>query len=348
MNNWHIKNCVGGGDTCSIFHSIASVANLLYAWKEFRKGKRKKRDVALFELHLEDNIFLLHQELINNTFKLNPYKKFRINDPKPRIIHKATVRDRVFNQGLFRVLYPIFNRSFIFDSFSSRKDKGVHLGVNRLMRGSRKISDNWKKSAVVLKCDIAKFFDSVDHEILFGLIKRKIKDQDTLSLIKGVIDSFHKKEGKGIPLGNVTSQLFANIYLNELDRFIKHDLKVRYYFRYSDDFVILYENGIILQEYKNKIELFLSEKLKLKLHPDKVYIRKISQGIDFLGYVVLPHTLILRTSTKKRILRKIFKPKHKIGSEKFYQTVDSYIGVLKHCRSRSIKTGIFEHILENL
>lgn len=334
-----------GGGFNSLFHNIASVSNLLSAWKEFRKGKRKKKDVAEFEIHLEDNLFKLHEDLLNRNFKLNPYEAFSISDPKPRRIHKASVRDRVLNQAIFRVLYPIFNKAFIYDSYSSRKGKGTHLGVHRLFSATRKVSTNWNKSSYVLKCDIEKFFDSVVHEKLISLVKRKVSDMLVLELLEKIIRSFEKTKGRGIPLGNVTSQLFSNIYLNELDRFVKHELKARYYFRYADDFVILAQDKMLLVEYEKRIREFLERVLFLKLHDHKVEIRKVSQGIDFLGYVVLPHTLALRNKTKNRILRNLLN-ENKEKDEKFFQRLDSYLGVLKHCRSRATKREIFEFLVE--
>jgi len=338
---------LGGGLPQSLFHNIISVSNLLSAWKEFRKGKRKKKDVAIFEMHLEDNIFKMHEELALEKYILDPYEAFSISDPKLRKIHKASVRDRVLNQAIFRVLYLIFNKSFIFDSYSSRKGKGTHIGVARLFSATRKMSANWNNLGYVLKCDVAKFFDSVNHEILISLLKRKINDPSVFVLLEKIISSFEKSVVCGLPLGNVTSQLFSNIYLNELDRFVKHTLKVRYYFRYADDFVILQNDKVILENYEKRIREFLIQNLKLKLHEDKVSIKKVSQGIDFLGYVILPHTLILRTKTKNRILNRIFREAKNNENEKFFQILDSYLGVLKHCKSKAIKKEIFEFLVEN-
>jgi RNA-directed DNA polymerase len=345
-NNRDIKVVAGGGGaTQGLFHNIVSVSNLLSAWQEFRCGKRKKKDVADFELHLEDNLFLLNEKLQKGIYIPDPYQPFSISDPKPRQIHKATVRDRVLNQAIFRVLYPVFNKSFIYDSYSSRKGKGTHVAVSRLFNATQKVSKNWKCGGYVLKCDIAKFFDSVDHDILFEFLKNKIKDKQVLILLEKIIQSFEKTKNKGIPLGNVTSQLFANVYLHELDHFVKHTLRVRYYFRYADDFVILDTDKNVLENYEKKMREFLLEQLQLRLHDNKVFIRKISQGIDFLGYVVLPYTLVLRTKTKNRILRKITNPKNE-KDEKFFQKLDSYLAILKHCKSSAIKKEIFESLID--
>lgn len=167
-----------------------------------------------------------------------------------------------------------------------------------------------------------------------------MQDKQTLDLLQIILQSFEKSAGKGLPLGNVTSQLFANVYLHELDRFVKHTLKVKYYFRYADDFVILDNDSLVLEKYETEIRKFLQDNLLLKIHENQILIRKINQGIDFLGYVILPHTLILRTKTKNRIFKKMLDAKK--VDEKFFQSLDSYLGVLKHCKSAQIKKELFE------
>jgi retron-type reverse transcriptase len=255
------------------------------------------------------------------------------------------VRDRVLHQAVFRILYPIFDQHFIFDLYSSRIDKGTHKASKRLFIALRKESKNWRQSVFVLKCDIKKFFDSIDHGILFELIKKKVFDDDALLLIDEILKSFEKYPNIGLPLGNVTSQLFANIYLNELDQFIKHKLKVRHYLRYADDFILILEDENLLMAHKKEIESFLKQNLKLELHPDKVFIRKLKRGVDFVGYVILPNAVVLRTKTKKRILKKLKKAREeldagKLEKEKFDEVLSSYLGVLKHCKGLEIKRQI--------
>jgi retron-type reverse transcriptase len=339
------KIASGGGALNGLFHDMASLSNLLQAWKEFKKGKTSKTDVAEFEFNLEDNLFLLHQELINKIYKTNPYQAFYVYDPKRRHIHKATVWDRVLHQAVFRILYPIFDKHFIFDSYSSRIKKGTHEASKRLFIALRKESMNWRSPIFVLKCDIKKFFDSIDHRILFELIRKKVSDADALWLINEILKSFEKYPDVGLPLGNVTSQLFANIYLNELDQFVKHKLKVKHYFRYADDFILISRDENLLLVYKEEIGIFLKQNLKLEMHPNKVFIRKLKQGIDFVGYVILPNTTVLRTKTKRRILKKLKKARQKLNAgkmkkEDFRQIEASYLGVIKHCRNKEIKREI--------
>lgn len=312
------------------------------AWREFCRGKRKRLDVQQFEFNLEDNLFQLQQELNNKIYQHFHYTPFYIQDPKLRRIHKACVRDRVLHQAVFRVLYPIFDQGFIFDSYSCRLNKGTHRAVNRLEKFGRKLSRNNHKNIFALKCDVRKFFDSIGQNILLELIKKKIQNNDTLWLINKIIKSFEKENNKGLPLGNITSQLFSNIYLNELDRFIKHKLKIKHYLRYCDDFVILGEDKENLAELVYLIDNFLKEKLKLNLHSNKIIIKKYHQGIDFLGYVVLPHYRVLRTKTKRRIFKKMNKKHYDlrmglISENSFNQSLQSYLGVLKHCKGHGIK-----------
>lgn len=276
---------------------------------------------------------MLHQELKNKTYKNEPYIPFYVYDPKRRHIHKACVRDRVVHQALYRVLYHIYDKNFIHDSYSCRNEKGTHKGVKRLEEFTRKESQNYSRNIWVLKCDVSRFFDSIDHSILKSILFEKNLDDNTKWLIEHIIKSFEKSYNKGLPLGNVTSQLFSNILLNKFDQFVKHKLKPKYYIRYCDDFVIVSKDRNYLESLISQIADFLKNELSLFLHPKKVEIRKLSQGIDFLGYVILPPYKVLRTKTKKRIFRKM-----KNGfSEEVKQ---SYLGMLLHCKGYKISNKI--------
>jgi len=344
MNN---KGCAGGGRHSCNFYDVINIRNLYSAWKEFCRGKRSKIDIATFELKLEENLFDLHRQLENESWKPDPYQVFFVRDPKLREIHKASVRDRILYQAIYQALYPVFDKSFIFHSYSSRQEKGTHLGVRNFNKFLSKVSRNGRISGYVLKCDIRKFFDSINHEILLNLIKEKIFDKKLFNLIKQIIFSFEKTYGKGLPLGNVTSQLFANIYLNELDQFIKKELKVGYYLRYCDDFIILDRSKEQLNYYLEKIRDFCWQNLLLELHPNKVEIRKLHLGTDFLGYVSLFSHTVLRTRTKKRIFRRlgILKMEFESGrieKDKLDHVTNSYLGMLKHCKGEKIKERIKE------
>ncbi|TSC86737.1 MAG: Uncharacterized protein G01um10147_818 [Microgenomates group bacterium Gr01-1014_7] len=315
-----------------LYRDFISLPNLFQAWNEFKVGKRRKTDVMLFERFLEENLFNLHLALKNKTYRHGNYHSFYVHDPKLRHIHKATVADRVVHHLLYKYLYEVFDKSFIHDSYSCRLEKGTHKGVGRLGNFTRIVSKNYIRDSWVLKLDIKKFFANVDHKILMVLLKQKVKDPDILRLLANVIDSFHSEpgEGKGIPLGNLTSQVFANIYMNDLDQFIKHEMKIKYYLRYADDFVILSANKRALERLVVPLSEFLKDHLNLELHPDKIIFRRLDWGIDFLGYIVLPHYVLPRTKTKKRIFTKL---KEKIGTENFNQSLQSYLGYLQHANS---------------
>ncbi|OGY67040.1 MAG: hypothetical protein A3I24_00700 [Candidatus Harrisonbacteria bacterium RIFCSPLOWO2_02_FULL_41_13b] len=309
------------------FEDIISVENLLEAWQEFFRGKKNKPDVQEFQLRLMDNIFNLHYDLVHHTYKHGGYQQFKINDPKPRIIHKASVRDRLLHHAIYRILYPFFDTTFISDSFSCRDDKGMHKAINRFKEFARVVSKNNTKTCWILKCDIRKFFASVDQNILMKILEKRIEDESIVNLLKEIIFSF---KPNGLPLGNLTSQLFANVYLNELDQFVKHKLKVKHYIRYADDFVIFSESKEYLGDIIPLIGNFLQNELKLAFHPGKVFIKTLSSGIDFLGWVNFFNHRVLRTKTKNRMLKRIIEnPK--------LETLSSYWGLLKHGKTKDIK-----------
>lgn len=327
----------------NIFERLIAPENLFTAWEEFRRGKQSRKDVMQFEERLEQNLFLLHRELCRETYQHGPYSAFTICDPKQRRIHKATVRDRIVHHAVFSVLNPIFEPTFIAHSFSCRKDKGTHKAVVALKRMLWQISNNHRRQCFALKCDIHQFFASVDHAILLHVLGKKIEDERTMQLLRRIIGSFiTSPRGTGIPIGNLTSQLFANVYLNEFDQWIKHDLKIRHFVRYTDDFVVLGEDKSALENLIPKIRSFLQDSLHLDLHSRKVTIRTYRQGIDFLGYVLRPHHRLIRTRTKRRMFRKlrmrIEEHARGIGSaESVQQSLQSYLGVLSHANAHQLR-----------
>lgn len=310
--------------------------------------------MLVFEKYLEQNIFALHRDLVSKAYRHGTYSNFYIYDPKLRHIHKATVRDRVLHHAIFQILNPIFEPTFISHSFSCRVGKGTHKGVDVLDIMLRKVSKNYTQTAYALKCDIKKFFDSVDHTILIKLLQRKIKDPDTMWIMEDVIESFAGESSdlftrKGLPIGNLTSQLFANVYMNEFDQFMKKELKIKNYVRYTDDFVVVSADESLLKDLIPKIQEFLHNHLDLELHPSKVTIGKYRRGIDFLGYVSFPHYRTLRKRTEKRMLRKLDEKiemfKHEeITEGRLKQTLQSYLGVLSHATARRLSQDFSNRI----
>ncbi|MEK7587234.1 MAG: reverse transcriptase/maturase family protein [Patescibacteria group bacterium] len=319
-----------------VYDDIISVENLLLSWQEFLRGKRKRKDIAKLSLHLIDNIFALHRRLSQKTYRHGSYHAFRINDPKPRNIHKADVCDRLIHHAIYRILYPYFDKKFIFDSYSCRKNKGTHRAINRFRAFGRKVSRNNARTAWMLKGDIRQFFASIDHTLLLHILERHIDDAETVGLLHNVIDSFYARENSrvGLPLGNLTSQLLINIYMNEFDQFLKRTLKVHYYIRYADDFVILHESKQCLTSLLPKISEFLETTLNLSLHPDKVFIKTLASGVDFLGWVHFPHHRVLRTTTKRRMF-------HKLRQNHSHASLASYRGMLSHGNTHKLLLRLY-------
>lgn len=324
-----VRTISRGGEARSLFHEICSVSNIYRAWKKFKQGKTKKLDIQDFELHLEENIFKIQQSLISKTYKPHPYQSFFVTDPKLRHIHKAEVFDRVVHQALFQKIYPLVERKLSSSVYSAREQRGTHRSVKKLYQSLQKETHNWRQEVWVLKCDIRKFFDSIQHSILFEKIQQEYDfDKDTRELIDLLVYSFENIKGKGLPLGNVTSQLFANIYLSEFDWCVKQSLGVKYYFRYCDDFIIILPNRKSAEKILQSIKKELGS-IELVLHPQKVWVRKVKQGIDFLGYVILPRNIVLRSTTKRRIYRRVAK-----GVS--LESIQSYLGVSTYARGRSL------------
>lgn len=322
------------------FEEIFSFENILKAFNEFKNNKRNKTDVAEFSINVIGNLYSLHNDLISGSYRHGGYEHFKINDPKPRDIHKASVRDRIVHHCLYRSLYDYFNKFFICDSYSCRFGKGTHKALDQFFKFGMSESLSNKKTIWILKCDIKKCFASVDQNILKIILKGHIFCPKILSVINSVVDSFNSGfVGKGLPLGNLTSQLFINIYLNELDQVIKKIFNIDKYVRYADDFVIFSKDKDYLLELTPKIADFLEEDLKLLLHPNKICLKTFSSGMDFLGWVHFSNHRVLRTSTKKRMFRKI------IEKEGKRSVVESYLGMLSHGNAYKLSLRVIDFMV---
>lgn len=287
----------------NLWQQIISFENLLSASQKAQKGKRFKENTARFNLNLEKELFRLQKELAEKTYRPGKYKEFVIYEPVKRIISAAPYRDRVVHHALCNIIEPLFDRTFIYDSYANRKDKGTHKAIERFNAYKRKYR-------YVLKCDIKKYFPSIDHEILYNIIKRKIADKDVLWLISIIINNSNPQESvfdyfesddlmtpyerkRGLPIGNLTSQFFANIYLNKLDHFVKDGLRCKAYLRYVDDFVVFGNDKKELWNIKMNIDRNL-QGLRLKLHPKKTRVFPVSQGCEFLGFYIYPNLIKLK------------------------------------------------------
>ena len=273
---------------------------------------------------------------------------FIIRDPKTRKINKSDFKDRIVHHALCNIIEPIFERIFIFDSYANRLGKGTLSALNRFDFFKRKVSKNNTRNCFILKADIRHYFDEVSHEILINIIKRKIKDEKIIWLIKQILSNFNSEvKGKGMPLGNLTSQFFANVYLNELDYFVKHKLKIKYYIRYVDDFVIFNSNKEILEKNKEKINLFLKNELKLELHPDKSKIIYLGRGVSFVGFRIFYYYKLLKRFNRKNIQRKLKECsllKDNINYNKFYETIQGSFAYMNNANTYRLKRRLIMKI----
>jgi RNA-directed DNA polymerase len=315
--------------TIPSYDEIITMENLFKSFNSFRKNKKNKLDVIEFTVQLFTNISNLHADLQDGTYTHSTYK--------PRDIHKSSVRDRIVHHLLYHALYQYFDTKFIHDSYSCRINKGTHKALQRFKEFGRKCSHNNTKTVYILKCDIKKFFTSIDHRILLLILQKHIHDKKLCALLENIIHSFCTKSkmksnlpytgehffATGLPLGNLTSQLLVNIYMNKFDQFVKHQLKQKYYIRYADDFVFLAESKNELEKLLPLIRKFLWESLRLELHPDKVFTKTVASGVDFLGWVHFEKHRVLRMSTKRRMIRNL-KDTQELGS------IIAYRGMLSH------------------
>ncbi|MBS3124896.1 group II intron reverse transcriptase domain-containing protein [Candidatus Woesearchaeota archaeon] len=298
-----------------LFKEICTWKNLEDSYWKARKHKSNNPRIQEFEKHWQLHLLALLKELRDKIYTPQPLRKFILRDPKTRLICVSEFRDRIIHHAIVNALQPIFQPRFIHDSYASQKGKGTLPALDRLKKFMCKVSKNGKlvlnaenNNAIegfALKADIQHYFDTVDHIILLELIEKKIKDKELIWLVQKVLDNYNSGTlGKGMPLGNWTSQFFANIYLNELDQFVKHVLKAKYYIRYVDDFIILRQSKVQLQEYRQQIQTFL-KKLKLTLHPNKCKITPLSEGVSFLGFRIFFHYKIVRPRNFRKIKAKL-------------------------------------------
>ena len=300
-------------------------------------GKRNRTGVSRFNFQADSNLLTLKKQLLSTEYKPGKHRLFYVYDPKFRLISAPPFVDRIVHHAICQVIEPVFDKSFIEDSYACRKNKGAHKAIKRLQMFLRKTKTNY-----ALKCDISKYFAHIDHDILFDLLKKKISDPPTLELLKKIIDSYPE----GIPIGNLTSQLFANIYLDPLDRYIKQSLRRRYYLRYVDDFLILGDSKEDLKEVLVYITIFLQRFLKLELHPRKVRLFPTRLGVDFVGYVVFPNHIRLRSKNVRKFRKKLKKlviqlETGKIKKQYFESSINSWIGHAIHADSFRLRQKLF-------
>jgi RNA-directed DNA polymerase len=281
-----------------LWPQITSFENLLFASRKAQKSKRFRDNVLGFNANLEAELFQLQHELLTHTYQPGKYRTFEIFEPKPRIIAAAPYRDRVVHHALCNVIVPLFDRLFIFDSYANRTGKGTHKALRRFTQFCGRYE-------YILQCDVRKYFPSIDHAMLKALIRAKLKCPETLWLIDLIIDNgilphytidylpgddlLAPLRPHGLPIGNLTSQFFANIYLNQFDHYVTETLEVPAYLRYVDDFICFGDDRAFLAEVRQAIEAYLATQLRLTIHPIKSQLFALAQGASFVGFRVIPH-----------------------------------------------------------
>lgn len=346
-----------------IFPKIYDFENLFCAYKAGIKCKRYRPDVMEFSGQLESNLIELQNELIWNTYEVGRYNIFYVYEPKKRLIMSLLFKDRVAQHAIYRQLNPIFEKQFISDSYACRVGKGTHKAIDRLQYWLRQ-TDRKKEKYYYLKLDISKYFYRIDHEILMEILERKLGDPPLLKLLEKIIKSEDTKfglpmgadigdvafdemlEDVGLPIGNLTSQMFANLYLNELDQFCKHKLHLHYYIRYMDDIIILHHDKKYLEKVKEEIAEYLGANLHLQLNK-KTCIRPTSMGIEFVGFRIWSTHRKLRKKTAKKLKKRLQFLFHaysvgEIDKETLDRSVASYRGILKHFDSYGLRQSLNE------
>ncbi len=336
-----------------------SFRKIYAAYLDCRKKKRSTANALKYEINAEENNVRLEQEFKNRTYRPSRSLLFAAKKPKTREIFAADFRDRIIHHLLVNEYKPIYEPIFIHDSYACRDEKGTHAAKERLEKFTRQITKNGYARAYYLQLDIKDFFTSIDKNILFDLIRKKIESPEILWLTHKVLfwdctssyvvkgdrqllfnippnkSLFGKDNLRALPIGNLTSQYFANIYLNELDQFVKHTLKAHFYLRYVDDFVLLSQNPSELRLWQAKIEEFLQNRLKLRLHPKRRKLLPISNGIDFLGYIIRPTYVLVRRRVINNLKEKVrqFKEAKVKDFRKFRDMFASYMGHFKHANT---------------
>lgn len=339
----------------NLYPEITKFNNILLASRQAQKGKRFRDNVLEFNYNLETELIRLQKELTEKTYQPGAYRTFHLIDPKSRLISAAPYRDRVVHHTLCNVIVPIFERTFIADSYANRVGFGTH-------RALRKFTHFARHSRYVLQCDIKKYFPSIDHIILKELIRRKIKCSDTLWLIDNIIDNSNEQETvidyfpgddlltpvtqkKGLPIGNLTSQFFSNVYLNGFDHFIKEQLKISKYVRYVDDFALFSDEKELLANARLEIEKYLGQ-LRLKIHPVKSQLFETKIGASFLGFRIFPQTIRVRNHNLHHARRRLKRlqtdyNQGKIDQGKVNQSIQSWFAHLEHGNTWQLRQQIF-------
>lgn len=345
----------------NLYENIYDFENIYKAWEEARKGKRYRDDVLIFNQNYEEHLIDIQNQLIYETYEVGRYHTFYVYEPKKRLIMSLPFKDRIVQWAIYRKLFPLYENTFINDSYACRRGKGTHKAADKLQYWLRQ-TDRKPERYYYLKMDISKYFYRVDHDILLKILAKRIKDERLLRLLEKIINCETTQFGlpmwkepdevevadrladKGMPIGNLTSQMFANIYLNEVDQYAKHKLHLHYYIRYMDDIIILHKDKKYLAEVRDLMEVFLDENLRLNLN-NKTVIRPCSMGVDFVGFRIWATHRRMKKKTAVKIKRNLKSHIQRVrhgeeSKERLERTIASYRGILSHCNSYGMRKSL--------
>lgn len=342
-----------------LWPKILEFKNLMLAARQAQKGKRFRDNVLVFNYFLETELIKLQTELSSKSYCPGPYRTFHIVEPKKRMISAAPYRDRVVHHALCNIIAPIFERTFIADSYANRVGFGTH-------RALRRFTEFLRSSRYVLQCDIRKYFPCIDHIVLKEIVRQKIKCFDTLWLIDKIIDGSNEQEPiiiffpednlftpferrRGLPVGNLTSQFFSNVYLNGFDHFVKEELKATKYVRYVDDFALFSDDQEYLKAARLAIENYLSD-LRLMIHPIKSQLFETKHGATFLGFRVSPDRITVKSENLRRSRRRLRKlqvayKNYQLGIDEVTQSIRSWVAHLEHANSWKLREKVFANLV---
>ena len=325
------------------FYKCLTFEKLMEAHKNSRKGKGTRKEIILFNLKQEEYIKYLLEQLQAKEYKHGGYTTFYVTEPKVRRIEKSIYLDRIVHRWLVdNILSPAFTPTFINTSFACIKNRGMHKACLKVQQDMKHCKRIWNEY-YILKMDVAKYFDNINKEILFNIIKRKIKDEEVLWLIKSIL--YAQKRDKKLEIGNYTSQMFANIYLNEVDQFVKHKLHIKKYYRYMDDALLLVKTKKEAKEALYAIRSFLKNNLELELNA-KTQIFKNKQGVNFCGYKINEYRLKIRDKGKRKLKKKIKSLKEKIkkgelSSKEAKRYIAGHLGYIKIANTNNLEEKLF-------
>jgi RNA-directed DNA polymerase len=326
----------------NVFDDITGFESLYRSYKEASKGKRCKSEVLKFSENLEENLFELSRNLREGVYEPKGFKQFKLFDPKEREISAPYFRDRIVHRSIHRELELFFDKKFICDSYACREDKGTHSGVDRAQEFMRKEDVDY-----FLKCDICDYFGSVDHDILLEMVDRYVREDMLGDLIDTIISDYG--DGKGLPIGTLYSQLFANVYLNCFDHFVKQKLRADYYVRYMDDFVFFSDSKQELHDFREQCRGYLKGNLNLDLPYSKTTLEPVNKGLTFLGYRIFPGYRLLRKRNKMKFRERLAVQQEKLREDEISfnelrQSLESWRGHAKHADTENLLDTQVGHV----